>query len=221
MSGTVICGVDEAGRGPVMGPMVVAAVMVENDRALKRLKVKDSKLLTRRKREELAIEIRKISAVEVSIISAAEIDELMGRDTLNALEAALFADLIDRLRPDRVFVDAADVIEERFGRNITERTICRPEMVCSHHADSMYPVVAAASIVAKVLRDQAMDDIQSFFGRPIGSGYAHDRTTIGFIQDWLKENGSLPPHVRGTWKTAKDLYSLSRVTRLTDWMDER
>ena len=129
LSGTVICGVDEAGRGPVMGPMVVAAVMVENDRALKRLKVKDSKLLTRRKREELAIEIRKISAVEVSIISAAEIDELMGRDTLNALEAALFADLIDRLRPDRVFVDAADVIEERFGRNITERTICRPEMV--------------------------------------------------------------------------------------------
>lgn len=202
-----------------MGPMVVAAVMVENDRALKRLKVKDSKLLTRGRREELAIEIRKIAAVEVTVISAAEIDEFMGRETLNALEVALFAGLIDRLRPDRVFVDAADVVEERFGRNIAERIACRPEMVCSHHADAKYPVVSAASIVAKVIRDQAMDVIQEAFGRPIGSGYAHDRITIGFIQDWLKENGSLPPHVRGSWKTAKDLYSLSRVTKLTDWMD--
>jgi ribonuclease HII len=219
LGGTVICGVDEAGRGPVMGPMVVAAVMVESDRDLKKLKVKDSKLLTRQKREELDLRIREIATVEVSVISAAEIDEYMVSGTLNALEVERFAYLIDRLRPERAFVDAADVVEERFGRNILERTTCRPEMVCCHRADVKYPIVSAASIVAKVLRDRAIDEIQEAIGRPIGSGYAHDEVTIAFIREWLKENGAFPPHVRRSWKTAKDLYSLSKVTKLTDWMD--
>jgi ribonuclease HII len=199
--------------------MVVAAVMVENDRALKKLKVKDSKLLTRPKREELDLKIREIATVEVTVITAAEIDEFMKGDSLNLLEVERFASLIERLRPDRAFVDAADVVEERFGRNILERITCRPEMVCSHHADVKYPVVSAASIVAKVLRDRTMDSIQDEMGRPIGSGYAHDEVTIGFIKDWLKEKGALPPHVRTSWKTAKDLYSLSKVSKLTDWMD--
>jgi ribonuclease HII len=219
LGGTVICGVDEAGRGPVMGPMVVAAVMVDNDRALKGLKVKDSKLLTRQRREELDLKIREIATVEVSIVSAAEIDAFMSNDTLNALEVERFAYLIDRLRPDRAFVDAADVVEERFGRNILERMTCRPEMVCSHRADVKYPVVSAASIVAKVMRDRTMDQIQVTLGRPIGSGYSHDEVTIGFIREWLGEHGTLPPHVRSSWKTAKDLYSLSRVTKLEHWMD--
>jgi ribonuclease HII len=202
-----------------MGPMVVAAVMVENDRGLKKLKVKDSKLLTRAKREELDIEIRKIAKVEVAVTAAAEIDEFMRSATLNVLEVHLFAGLIERLRPDKAFVDAADVVEERFGRNILERTTCRPEMVCCHRADVKYPVVSAASIVAKVLRDRTMDQIQEAIGRPIGSGYAHDEVTIGFIREWLEEHGELPPHVRGCWKTAKDLYSLSKVTKLTHWTD--
>lgn len=202
-----------------MGPMVVAAVMTESDRALRKLKVKDSKLLTRKRREELDLAIREIATVEVVVITASEIDEFMQHDTLNALEVERFASLIERLRPDRAFVDAADVVEERFGRNILERITCRPEMVCNHHADVRYPIVSAASIVAKVLRDRAMDEIQEAMGRPVGSGYAHDEVTIGFIREWLKDNGTLPPHVRRSWKTAKDLYSLSKVTKLTDWMD--
>jgi ribonuclease HII len=216
----VICGVDEAGRGPVMGPMVVAAVMVENDRELRRFKVKDSKLLTRQKREELEPRIREVATVEVEVISAAEIDSFMRSSTLNVLEVERFASLIDRLRPDRAFVDAADVVEERFGNNIMERLICRPEMVCQHRADIKYPVVSAASIVAKVVRDRAMDDIEVDIGCPIGSGYAHDHVTIEFIASWTREKGTLPPHVRRSWKTAKDLYALSRVTKLTRWMEQ-
>lgn len=216
----VICGVDEAGRGPVMGPMVVAAVMVETDRDLRRLKVKDSKLLTRQKREELDPKIREVAAIEVEVISAAEIDHFMKSSTLNLLEVERFASLIERLHPDKVFVDAADVVEERFGKNIMERITCRPEMVCQHRADINYPVVSAASIVAKVVRDRAMDDIETNIGRPIGSGYAHDPVTIEFISSWTREKGALPPHVRGSWKTAKNLYALSRVTKLTRWMEQ-
>ncbi|MBI0583670.1 MAG: ribonuclease HII [Methanomassiliicoccus sp.] len=215
----MICGVDEAGRGPVMGPLVVAAVMVEDDRSLRKLKVKDSKLLTRAKREELDIRIREISTVEVTMMAAAEIDDFLRKENLNHLEVHLFARLIEHLRPASVFIDAADVVEERFGRNIQERLTCRPEMVCRHRADVDFPVVSAASIVAKVVRDREMDKIGESIGRPIGSGYAHDAVTIGFIRQWLEENGTLPPHVRTAWKTAKDLYSVSKVTNLTHWTD--
>lgn len=215
----MICGVDEAGRGPVMGPLVVAAVMVENDRALKKLKVRDSKLLTRQKREEMAPRIMELARVEVVVVPADEIDRFMASDSLNMLEVNHFAALIEMLRPDRAYIDAADVVESRFGQNIQDRLTCRPELVCQHKADVRYPVVSAASIIAKVFRDRAMDEIQEQLGQAIGSGYAHDEATLEFMRGWLKEHGELPPHTRRGWKTAKDLYSLSKVTKLTEWMD--
>jgi ribonuclease HII len=215
----MICGVDEAGRGPVLGPLAIAAVMVESDRALRKLKVKDSKLLTRQKREELAPKIMEIAKVEVILISAEEIDRFMDGDSLNMLEAEGFAQLIERLRPDKAYVDAADVVAERFSHHIQRRLTCRPEMVCDHKADVKYPIVSAASIIAKVARDHAMDEISEQLGCNVGSGYAHDEVTLEFIRNWLKEHGNLPPHTRRSWKTAKDLYSLSKVTKLTDWTD--
>ncbi len=215
----MICGVDEAGRGPVLGPMVVAAVKVKSDRALRRLKVKDSKLLTRQKREELAPKIREVSEVEVTVITAEEIDLYREDESLNRLEARYFAALIDKLSPDRVFVDAADVVEERFGRMVCAGLRCRPEMVCEHKADVRYPVVSAASIIAKTTRDALIDDIQSELGVPIGSGYAHDETTRAFLERWIRDNGDFPPHTRRSWRTAKEIYSLSKVAKLTDWME--
>ena len=215
----MICGVDEAGRGPVLGPLVVAAVMVDSDRTLRKLKVKDSKLLTRQKREELAPRIRELATVEVAVVQAEDIDRYMEHATLNMLEVETFAGLLEKLRPERAFIDAADVVEERFGQNVLERLTCHPELVCQHKADINFPVVSAASIVAKVVRDRAMDEIGQRFGRPVGSGYSHDEVTLEFIRGWLKENGELPPHTRRSWKTAKDLYSLSKVTKLTDWTD--
>jgi ribonuclease HII len=193
--------------------------MVESDRALKKLKVKDSKLLTRQKREELAPKIRELGRVEVIVVPAVDIDKFMDGDSLNMLEVKHFAALIEKLRPDQVYVDAADVVEARFARNIQDRLTCRPEMICQHKADVKYPVVSASSIIAKVVRDQAMDTLQEGFGQPIGSGYAHDEVTLEFMRGWLREHGDLPPHTRRSWKTAKDLYSLSKVTKLTDWTD--
>ncbi len=215
----MFCGVDEAGRGPVMGPLVVAAVMVQSDRALKKLKVKDSKLLTRQKREELAPQIMALGRVEVIIVPADDIDRFMAKDSLNMLEVYHFATLIEMLRPDRAYIDAADVVESRFAQNIQDRLTCRPELVCQHKADVKYPVVSAASIIAKVVRDRSMDAIQEQFGQDIGSGYAHDEVTLDFMRRWLKEKGELPPHTRHSWKTAKTLYSLSKVPKLTNWTD--
>lgn len=215
----MMCGVDEAGRGPVLGPLVVAAVMVDDERPLKAMGVADSKLLTPRRREELDRQIRNIATVETVTISAADIDEFLKGSTLNLLEVKHFAALIDRLRPHSVYIDAADVVEERFGRRIQELLTCRPEMVCKHRADATYPVVSAASVIAKVARDRAMDELEVSIGRPIGSGYAHDEVTLKFIREWLRDTGSLPPQVRTSWRTTKAIVSMSKVSRLTDWTD--
>jgi ribonuclease HII len=215
----VICGVDEAGRGPVMGPLVIAAVMVESDRPLRKLKVKDSKMLTRKKREELAPKIMEVSQVDMVVISAEEIDHYRGEENLNALEAKHFAALIEKLSPAKAYVDAVDVIEERFGRTVAGCLTCRAEIISEHKADVKYPVVSAASIVAKVTRDRIMDEIAQAIGQPVGTGYSTDPETIEFLERWLRENGDFPPHTRRSWKTAKDLYSLSKVRKLTDWME--
>lgn len=210
----MICGVDEAGRGPVLGPLVVCGVSVTDDAPLVKLGVKDSKRLTRRKRDELAPRIMESSRVEVLEVPAEEIDTLRSRMTLNEVEAMLFARIVDKLSPRVAYLDAADASERRF-RELTESCMkCGAEVVSKHRADDEYPVVSAASIVAKARRDHRMDMIEEELGVAVGSGYTSDPVTKAFMQAWLEEKGTLPPHVRRTWKTSQKLMNLNGIRRL-------
>ncbi|MDD1756276.1 MAG: ribonuclease HII [Methanomassiliicoccales archaeon] len=213
----MICGVDEAGRGPVIGPLVVAAVMVDDDAVLRSLRVKDSKQLSPRRREELALEIRKRARVEVEIIEAAQLDEMMAIDSLNDIEVKAFASLISSLMADVVYADACDVDARRFSRRIRGHLSYHPKMFCEHKADERYPVVSAASIIAKTVRDRRVREIEEELGQPIGSGYAHDEISLAFLEKWIKEKGDVPPHTRRTWETAKRKLSVSKTSKLTDW----
>lgn len=213
----MICGVDEAGRGPVLGPMVVAAVAIEDDAPLRRMEVRDSKKLTPARREELATKIKESCIVEFQVISHSDIDARGPKTSLNELEAAVFATLIDRIKADQVFVDACDVNERHFSQMVSGRLNYRPRMVCEHKADDNYPVVAAASIIAKTNRDRIVSEIQVEIGQEIGSGYSSDPMTIAFLQKWIKEKGDLPPYTRRSWATAKEALSSSKNAKLTDW----
>jgi ribonuclease HII len=216
----MICGVDEAGRGPVLGPMVVAAVMVDDERSLKEMQVRDSKKLSPRRREELAIEIERVAIIELAIIPAEVIDEVRGQMSLNEFEARVFASLIDRLKPDKAYVDAADVDEKHFHDMISTCLSCTPELFCCHKADDIYPVVSAASIIAKTRRDRLIVDIQKEMMEPIGSGYASDPVTMAFLENWMRENRDYPPHTRRSWATARRVLMLAKNTKLTEWSDE-
>ena len=208
----MICGVDEAGRGPILGPLVVCALAVKSDARLVKLGVKDSKKLTPMKREELEPKIRKIAQIELREVPADEID---GRDcSLNKLEARIFAELIDRLSPEIAYLDAADVDEQNFGRMVKSSLKCRPRIVSEHKADDTYPVVSAASIVAKVMRDSRMAEIEREMGQPIGSGYAHDEVTMDFVRNWVADNHCCPPHTRKSWQPAKRLMTMKDVLKL-------
>jgi ribonuclease HII len=212
----MLCGVDEAGRGPVIGPMVVAAVMVANDGQLRSMRVRDSKQLSAEKREKLSIRISEIAEVRIEVVQPQDIDANTDGH-LNRFEAEIFARLIESLRAEEVFVDACDVNENRFAGMIMRHLSYRPHLVCEHKADSTYPVVSAASIIAKTRRDAIVREIEVELGQAIGTGYAHDKVTVAFLQKWIKEKGCLPPHTRRSWATAKRAYSAAKTAKLTDW----
>ena len=214
----MICGIDEAGRGPVLGPLVVAGVCLESDAPLRQLNVRDSKKLTAERREQLAPEIEKLSSHEVIIVPAEDIDALRSQMTLNALEARLFASIIRKLRPaDIVYVDSADTDELEFKKAIKRDLDFEVEIVSKHQADDLFPVVSAASILAKVRRDAEMRLLQKEFGVEVGSGYPADPITVAFMEQWIREKGVLPPHTRTTWDTARRLMSLSQTRKLDEF----
>jgi ribonuclease HII len=216
----VIVGVDEAGRGPVIGPLVVAGVGVESDVPLRQLNVRDSKKLSPERREALAPEIEKLSKYEVVVIPAERIDVMRAEMSLNDFEAKLFAEVIEKLHPETAYVDAADVDEIEFKRCVRRELRFDVEIVSQHNADELFPVVSAASILAKVCRDREMRAIEHEIGLAVGSGYASDADTIGFLEGWIRDHGSLPPHTRASWDTARRLLATSKSRKLDDFGGE-
>jgi ribonuclease HII len=209
----LVAGVDEAGRGCVIGPLVVAGVAVktENLNLLTDLGVKDSKLLTTKKREALYPEIIKLTEKHHIIkVPPAQIDKVVRSSRtlhkLNRLEAQTMAKIIEILRPDQAYVDAADVVEQRFGNHISELLRFKTNVVSEHKADRTYPIVSAASIIAKVERDGEIAKLKVKYG-DFGSGYLTDDKTMVFLKRLLDTNGDYPSCVRKSWKPAQRVKS--------------
>lgn len=213
----MIVGVDEAGRGPVIGPLVVAGVAVESDVPLRQLNVRDSKKLSPERREALVPEIERLSKCELVVIPAERIDVMRAEMSLNDFEAKLFAGIIAKLHPETAYVDAADVDEIEFKRSVRRELPFEVEIVSQHNADELFPVVSAASILAKVCRDREMRAIEQAIGTPVGSGYASDADTIAFLERWIREKGTLPPHTRASWDTARRLLAVSKNRKLEEY----
>ncbi len=205
----LISGVDDAGRGSVIGPLAIAGVSL-NEKDLPKLMdlgVKDSKLLSPQRRETLARQIRELALrCHVLLLSPAEIDKVVetGRrlHRLNRLEAQTMAQVIAVLKPDVVYVDASDVLPDRFGDHIAENLPFQLKIISEHKADLNYPIVSAASILAKVERDKALSELQKKYGN-MGCGYPTDANTIKFLECWIRKFGSYPDFVRKSWKPAK------------------
>ena len=215
-----VCGVDDAGRGPVIGPLVIAGVVVDEGKidALRSLGVKDSKKLTPSVRARLAPEISSIVDGHYTLeLEPASLDLIVHKaprlQRLNLLEAKTMAAVIERLRPDVAYVDASDVKPERYKTNILDALSYKPRIVSEHNADVNYPVVSAASILAKVRRDQRIDEIKREFG-DFGSGYSHDGKTRKFLTDYYRTNGEFPPVVRKSWATLKQIDNVVRQSKL-------
>ena len=205
----LVAGIDEAGRGCVIGPLVIAGILIkqENINTLTQLGVKDSKLLTAKKREILVPKIIHLAEkYAVLKLIPQEIDRAVESHRklhkLNRLEAETMAQIVTMLKPRIAYVDAADVLEKRFASHIQEASLFKTSIIAEHKADKTYPVVSAASIIAKVERDKHVAQLREQYG-DFGTGYLTDPKTSVFLTEWLKTHRDYPECVRKSWKPAK------------------
>jgi ribonuclease HII len=218
----MICGADEAGRGPCFGPLVVAGVTIEDESRLIKIGVRDSKQLTPKKRELLAQQIKEIAVqYELIAVPASDIDAMRKVMTLNEIEVSAFSKIIEKLKPTICYVDAADVNAIRFGNDILSRLSFQLTVISKHKADEIYPIVGAASILAKTTRDHEVrrieQELKKTLDLPLGSGYPADPITIHFLKTWLETYNEVPPYVRQSWKTVQRLVEERGRRKLDDF----
>lgn len=208
MSDKNLLGIDEAGRGCVIGPLVIAGVLIEKDKlsALADMGVKDSKRLTRCQREELLPAIEEIAARVYSVaIPSSALTE-----NLNALELEAMAKIINELKPDEAYIDAP--VSPRalgnwllaIGQKLKAKSQKPKVLICENGADAKYPIVSAASIAAKVRRDKEIEALRRKYG-DFGWGYPSESKTRKFLKSYLRKHGDFPDCVRLKWKTVLKL----------------
>ncbi|MFW5956237.1 MAG: ribonuclease HII [Halorhabdus sp.] len=208
-------GVDEAGKGPVLGSMFAACVIADPEDLPD--DVGDSKGLSAERREELATIIRdRAVAVEVSEITVERIDD--PETDMNSLTVAAHAEALDGVVRDglAVFLDAGDTNAVRFECRVADRIEADLDLRAEHEADETYPIVGAASIVAKVARDAHVDALAAKYG-DLGSGYPGDQTTRDFLESVLETRGDFPDCVRESWQTARDIRATVNQAALDDY----
>lgn len=205
----LILGIDEAGRGSVIGPLVVAGVMIDekDHEALRDMGVKDSKLLSPEKREELYPKIKKMAKDYVSLkVSAEEIDRLMKIKNLNLIEADRMAKILKALKADKAYIDTPQVSTDKFKAVLMALTKTQTRLITENKADVTYPVCSAASIIAKVERDREIEAIKKIAGFDCGVGYSHDARSIEFVRKFLGHK-SFSVYIRHSWATVDDIVS--------------
>jgi ribonuclease HII len=199
-----ILGIDEAGRGPVIGPMVIAGVMIEKEDEKKLGAVKDSKLLTQKQRLALIGSIKNNSKYKILVIEPEVIDgAILSQElNLNWLEAHKQAEIINELNPDCAIIDCPSINEKAYKNYLSNLVKNKKiELIVEHKADVNYPVCSAASILAKVKREEEITELKKKYG-DFGPGYPSHPKTIEFVKD---NYDKYPEIFRKTWSTYKRL----------------
>ena len=200
-----IVGIDEAGRGSWLGPLVVGAVAIPADRLpeIAGAGARDSKLLSPPARAAVYARLARFADCRSVALAPATIDRAVAKGELNRLEAEAFARLVRASGAEVAYVDACDPVAERFGRTVAALAGGAVRVVARHRADRDLPIVGAASVVAKVRRDQAIARLAGRLGAPIGSGYPSDGATVAFVRGAVEPGRRPPPWLRASWATTK------------------
>ena len=202
-------GVDEAGRGPVLGSMFIGCVSVPDDTALPE-GMADSKQLSASRIESLADELHHADDVTVATVEVPP-DRIDDPETdMTMLTAQAFADAIDRSASpgESGYLDAGHPDTDVFEESVTKRAETSVTVQAEHGADDTHPVVSAASIIAKAAREDHVARLAEEYG-DIGSGYPSDPTTREFLAEYLDTHGRFPEPTRTSWGTCEDLRQAS------------
>ena len=200
-----VLGIDEAGRGSVLGPLVVGGFCCVEERVPEVVAAgaRDSKLLSPGRRATVYRELGGLGETRSIALAPRTIDRYVARRGLNELELRAFATLVRAARPDVVYADACDPDAERFGRRLAALAGTGARIVSRHRADRDVPVVGAASVVAKVRRDAAIARLAARTGEALGSGYPSDPDTRRCVERHARDGGSVPAWMRRSWETVQ------------------
>jgi len=217
-----VVGIDEAGRGPVIGSMFIGGFMVDEEKLseVEELGVKDSKKLSDKKRERLAEELREMGEPFLKEITASEIDALRELMSLNEIEIQGFTEDIERSDAEKILVDLPEPDGDRFIRKMKKELPPRfqnRDFTAEHEADDNFPIVSAASIIAKSARENHVDELKEKYGYDFKSGYPHDKPTINFLETFIEEQGDLPEETRESWSTAQRIRKEADQSGLGDF----
>jgi len=198
----LVLGIDEAGRGPIIGPMYVCGVVVD-EKTLDKLKligVTDSKQLDKNQREKL---FRAIMGLAKHVLAVEIPPQLIDSVNLNVLERDTIAIIVARAasiwgeKLAAVYVDVVGTSSKLVS--VIRKTGFKGVIVAEPKADSKYVVVGAASIVAKVFRDRTIEELRRLYGVE-GSGYPTDQRTLNWIKKAYAASPFNPPSfIRRTW----------------------
>ena len=208
-------GVDEAGKGPVLGSMFAAAVRA--DPSALPDDVGDSKDIAPERREELAVAIHDVA--DAVVVAEIPVDRIDADDTdMNALTVAAHVEALAGAAQDgdEGYVDAGDTNAVRFERNVSNGVPADVDLRAEHGADATYPIVGAASIIAKVRRDAHVASLTAEYG-DVGSGYPSDPTTREFLRTFVADNDALPDCARASWQTSQDALAAAEQSSLADF----
>ena len=214
----LVCGIEESGRGPVIGPMVICGAMINENNLdkLEKLNVRDSKVMTPKAREKMYQDLQNYVKYEVIIIPPSEIDDALEADSLNLnkLEGNKMAEVINTLDPDKVIIDCPSNNIKEFVRFVKKSIKKEKEIIAEHKADANYRIVSAASVIAKVTRDREIEVLKKEIGINFGSGYATDPRTVDFLQ----KNWDQYPHIfRKTWESYKRIIRMQGQKNLDEF----
>lgn len=217
----VILGIDEAGRGSVVGPLVISGFLISENSVdkLKAIGVKDSKLVAYDDRATMKQELKKIAvATKTIVIEPNEIDLKLKTMSLNDLETIKMAEIINSFpEATKVIIDCPDANPLKFKgfiyRYINNKELIN-NLIAEHKADLNYPVVSAASIFAKVNRDTEIERIKSEININIGSGYPSDPLTKKFLDEYWNIHTNI---MRQSWQTWKDVKAKKMQKNLFDF----
>ena len=189
--------------------MVICGYLIDEgeENVLRQIGARDSKLLSDQRRRELSVLLKKAARDFMMItISASELDSMMEEKNLNRIEISKMQEIINLLRPDMVVIDCPETNTEKFCEKMRQGLSVRSLMLrCENHADRNHPVVSAASILAKVTRDDALEKIKKEVGFDFGTGYSHDERTVKFVREWYEKHHSFPDWVRKKWATSRNI----------------
>jgi len=211
-------GVDEAGKGPVLGSMFAAAVYVPEHANLP-AGIDDSKRVSASRREELVRQIRETSSIGVGVAEVT-VRDIDGGRSMNLLTVDIHSAAVNNL--DKTVDDVEGIFDapidpDEFVSLVDMQLDDDPELTAFHSADETSKIVGAASLVAKQEREEHMSKVQERYERQIGSGYPSDTQTITFLQEYVQEHGRLPECARQSWNTSQEILADYFQTGLNDF----